>query len=431
MSEKKGGRVDDGPWTRKENGPFARGSVLFSLPSCSAGQSLESIRFARTKEEFQRECDIVILGFSDILRTGKEKVSRILVIPVNDPSGVGQLSRLRQDTLTGRWVIVAEDRQGRPNEFGLPPLAAADPRDCPFCPGHEDRTTAEILATGRGSHGDRSDWRVRVFPNMFPALGPENDLPDRAGSDLFPVLPGQGGHEVVVYTPDHDGSLASLAGDHLAELLQVIRDRMIALAGTVPGVRHVLPFCNHGPRAGATLAHPHLQILAAPLVPALVREKAVNLARYQERTGRCLLCDTLAAEQTDGQRIVATGGSWIGWAPWASRFPFEMRFASRDHASSMTAASDADLADLARVLQTALARLEQIHENPSYNVIFHSGALGIVGSSGGEAAAGPGFHWHVEVLPRLARLAGFEAGSGFAINSIPPETAASRLRGEG
>ena len=356
------------------------------------------------------------------------------------------MSQLRQDTLTGRWVIMAAGRQGRPNEFALAPASSTDKDDCPFCPRHEDRTTPEIMATGRDGTKDRSRWRVRVFPNMYPALGlPESEgqeatqaeysetVPGQGipAMDLFPAEPGQGGHEVVAYTPDHEGSLGSLNRDHLTELLVVIRDRLTALEQSVPQVLHVLPFCNHGPQAGATLAHPHLQILAAPLIPALVRDKAANLAEYLRRTGRCLLCDTLEAELRDGRRVIAQNSSWVALAPWASCFSYEMRFVPQTHESRISDSSIENLADLAQILKWALERLEKIHQNLSYNLIIHSGAARGDGTAGGDAAASPSFHWHVEVLPRLSRLAGFEAGTGYAMNSITPEAAAARLRGEG
>jgi UDPglucose--hexose-1-phosphate uridylyltransferase len=343
------------------------------------------------------------------------------------------LSQLRQDTLTGRWVIMATGRQGRPNEFSLAPPTPTDPAGCPFCPGHEDRTTPEITATGRGPRDGQSVWRVRVFSNMYPALEPAGPdaAPEFEADELFPASAALGGHEVVACTPDHQGSLGRLSADHLAELLMVVRDRAVALAREIPQVVHVLPFCNQGPQAGATLAHPHLQILAAPLVPALVSQKATNLESYHLSHGRCLLCDTVAAEEEDGSRLIAANDDWVLLAPWASSFPFEMRAIPRRHATGLEGAAEEELSALAEVLKSALERLEQIHQNPSYNVIIHTGASRGDGTCGGQAAAGPSFHWHLEVLPRLARMAGFEAGRGFAINSITPEAAAARLRGEG
>lgn len=329
---------------------------------------------------------------------------------------------------------MAAGRQARPDEFGMAGRNATDPASCPFCPGHEDRTTAEILATGRSGDAaaDRSSWRIRVFSNMYPALAPEPTGQPAGDQDgLFPEEPGLGGHEVVAYTPEHEGSLGSLTVEHLGELLQVIRDRVIDLEQSVPGVRHVFPFCNHGAYAGATLAHPHLQILAAPLIPALLREKAANLADYRARTGQCLICKTIEAELRDGRRIIAENSGWVGLAPWASRFPYELRFFPRGHEARLNNATRANLDALAQVLKSGLARLESIHQNSSYNLIIHSGACRGDGTPGGDASASPAFHWHVEVLPRLTRLAGFEAGTGYAINSITPEEAAARLRGKG
>lgn len=348
-------------------------------------------------------------------------------------SGRFSLSHLRQDALTGRWVIVATERRMRPNDFVLAAPPPTYPADCPFCPGHEDRTTPEILATGRRPGEARSRWRVRVFGNMYPALEAEPGAvgDPAAPENLFPAAPAVGRHEVVACTPDHHGSLGQLAVDHLAELLLVVRDRARSLAAAQPEVRHVLPFCNHGPQAGATLAHPHLQILAAPLIPELVLRKAAALAAHRQATGRCLLCDLLAAEEKDGRRIVSRNEAWTLLAPWASSFPFELRAVPRVHAPRLEDTPDGVLTALAPLLKTALATLEQIHQNLSHNVIIHSGAVRGDGTPGGAAAAGPGFHWHLEVLPRLARLAGFEAGSGFAINSVTPEAAAARLRGEG
>ncbi len=340
------------------------------------------------------------------------------------------MPELRQETLTGRWVIMAADRQGRPNEFTLAPPPVTDPGVCPFCPGHEDRTTPEILATGREPGDPTSRWRVRVFGNMYPALVPEPARLQPAGG-LFPCREARGGHEVVAYTPDHQGSLGRLEPGHLAEVLMVVRDRARALTAGVPGVNHVLPFCNHGPQAGATLAHPHLQILASPLIPALVREKARRLAAHRREHGSCLLCDTVAAEEEKKVRVIAGNDQWLLVAPWASSFPYEMRAIPRRHAGRFEDAGDEELALLAPLLKSALASLEQIHQNPSYNVIIHGGASAGDGSPGAPEAAGPDFHWHLEVLPRLTRLAGFEAGSGFAINTVAPEASAARLRGEG
>ncbi len=342
------------------------------------------------------------------------------------------MSMLRQDPLTGRWVIIAAGRSTRPNEFPSRRWERSPAAKCPFCPGHEDQTTPEVLALGRPDgavpNGDR--WRLRAFPNLYPALVPDGTkpgfgLPEGSEQDLFRHAPGVGRHEVVVYTPDHLGSPASLAPSQWTDLLLVLRDRARDFAGH-PDVRYVSAFCNHGPDAGATLAHPHMQIIGAPEVPLLAVNKAARSLRYLTDTGCCLVCDLAVAERELGARLIAANDDWTVWAPWASRFPWEMLFAPRRHQASLTAAGDSELASLARVLAPTLRKLFAIHEDPSLNIVIHSTTVDAVGNDQDAAA----FHWHLEVLPRLSRPAGFEVGTGYTINSVVPEDAAAKLRQE-
>jgi len=213
------------------------------------------------------------------------------------------MSSLRQDCLTGRWVIIAAQRQGRPNEFvdgflkklQQPP----DSTGCPFCCGRENLTPPEVMATGRGPRmeADSPDWRVRVVPNKFPAVHCETNqssLPD--ASLLRPEGPAEGGHEVVVCCPGHQESLGTLEIDHVEEVLWVVRQRIQALGKKHPSARYVLAFGNQGPDAGATLAHAHLQIITTPVVPALVVDKTESFIRHKAETDHCLLCDCLADE---------------------------------------------------------------------------------------------------------------------------------------
>ena len=334
------------------------------------------------------------------------------------------MSEWRQDPLSGRWVIIASGRGRRPNEFAGITHVQADPDACPFCPGHESRTTPEILAVGRpdGAPADSPGWRMRVFPNLYPAL---TEAPPPVDADSpWPLRPGAGRHEVVVITPDHGGGLHTLAAGELAELLVVLRDRARKLVA-VDGVRHVLVFFNQGADAGATLVHPHGQILAAPLVPHLIREKTMRFDDHHARAGECLLCALTAREEEAGERLVAAGPEAVAIAPWASRFPYEMMVVPRAHAPGLESAADHSLRGVAEILAAALGALARIVPAPALNLVLHGAAVGPDAAESRKA-----FHWHLEILPRLARLAGFEAGTGFAINSVAPEAAARRLRGE-
>jgi len=355
------------------------------------------------------------------------------------------MSTLRQDPLTGRWVIMAAGRSARPNEFRLMNRDLAPGEHCPFCPGHEESTTPEILALGRrhGVPANGPGWGLRVFPNLYPALRPDNvaqpemSPPERA-PDFFPSRDGVGSHEVIVYSPDHAASLASLDEAKLLELLKVLRDRAADLSHR-PGHKYVSPFCNHGPEAGATLAHPHMQIIGTPEVPSLVVDKAVRFANYRARNGGCLLCDLLKAEMQAAERVIRSNGAWAALAPWASRFPWEMLLVPTEHRAGLTEADDDDLASLSEVLAFALDSLSAIHGDPSMNLIIHSAPLTPPADEVfnderlDDLAYSPAedFHWHLEILPRLSRPAGFEVGTGFTINSVIPEEAARRLRAGG
>lgn len=337
------------------------------------------------------------------------------------------MSQWRQDPLTGRWVIIAADRGRRPNEFRLAARTAGGADSCPFCPGREDRTTPEVAAFGRaaGAPPNTPGWRARAFPNMYPALEDRPPVPG-AAPDGFVVHPGVGSHEVVVYTPDHDAGPTTAGAAGLADLLLMLRDRTRALAAE-PDRRYVLAFVNHGPESGATLAHPHAQVIAAPVVPDTVRAKMERFTAARE-TGECLLCGLIGREETLGERIVAADADGVVLAPWASRLPYEMLLVPRRHAADLAALDDAEATRLAALLARVLGSFETIHPDPPLNLVVHGAPL--VRSPADEAAAAA-FHWHIEILPRLTRLAGFEAGTGFHINAVPPETAARRLRGEG
>ena len=342
------------------------------------------------------------------------------------------MSTLRQDPLTGRWVIISTRRGERPNEFPLQGRDNLPLSVCPFCPGHEDQTTDEVLALGRPDDqpANGPGWRLRAFPNLYPALVPE-PAPEAAQAaaglpaELFATADGAGRHEVVVYSPDHMGSPASLEPDGMAELLTVLRDRAVDFARH-PDVVYVSAFCNHGPEAGATLAHPHMQIIGAPAVPLLAREKTQRCAAYRHKHGRCLLCDVARAERGAGSRLIAANDQWTAFAPWASRFPWEMLFVPQRHGASFAESSDAELAALASLLVPSFRGLARFHGDPSLNMVIHSANI----SPDGGADDDGSYHWHLEILPRLSRPAGFEVGTGYTINSVVPEDVADWLRRE-
>jgi UDPglucose--hexose-1-phosphate uridylyltransferase len=332
-------------------------------------------------------------------------------------------SDLRKDPVTGRWVIISGERGQRPNPFRhydpLEGLDAASGQACPFCPGSEEMTPPEILAVRPTDGGAGAPpWRVRVVPNRYPALRIEGSL-DKRGVGLYDQMRGVGAHEVVIETPEHAAEPASFGPGQMAEVIQAYRDRMADLLHD-KRFRYVLVFKNHGAAAGATLAHPHSQIIALPVVPARVESAIAGALQYHEYRGRCVWCDILAQESADGRRLVTQNADFVAFAPFASRFPFEVQILPRAHEPIFWSLDRPRSESLAEILQDVLRRLRLALRNPPYNYVIHTAPPGF--------ATPDCYHWQVEVIPKLTEVAGFEWGSGFFINPTPPEEAAAALR---
>jgi UDPglucose--hexose-1-phosphate uridylyltransferase len=334
------------------------------------------------------------------------------------------MPELRKDPVVGRWVIISTERSRRPTSFEpAPPVKS--PNFCPFCPGEEDKTPPEVYARRAGeSEANRPGWDVRVVPNKFPALQIEGSL-DRRGEGLYDKMNGVGAHEVVIETPEHSVDLADLPPGHVAEVLIAYRERMVDLYRD-KRFRYVLIFKNHGAQAGATLEHTHTQLVATPIIPRIIQEELDGARRYFELKERCVFCDIIAQETADnaGRRLVASNDRFLAFAPFAPRFPFETWILPRRHDASYQAVSDpAEIADLAALLKDVLSRLNLALERPPYNFVIHTAPV-----SEGDLEF---YHWHIEIMPKLTRVAGFEIGSGFYINPTSPEDAAQFMRSVG
>jgi UDPglucose--hexose-1-phosphate uridylyltransferase len=314
------------------------------------------------------------------------------------------MAELRRDGVTGRWVIVSEERAGRPDEYAVSrarlPASAVD---CPFCEGREAETTPERFALRSGTQADGPGWRVRVVGNRYPALknGP---VPRGDG------LSGDGEHEVVIDTARHVVSLAEMTVPEVRELLGVWRTRLRTL-GLDGRLAYASVFKNVGGEAGASIEHSHSQILAAPIVPPAIEAELDHAAGQ----GGCPGC----AAVPDGL-VVASGERFVASVPWAARMPYEVRVIPRRHESRFEAAEDAELDELAALLRSLVARVEAAAGKPAYHVVLHTAPL----------RTGPlaRFHWRVEILPRTTGVGGFEWTTGMHINPMRPEESARRLR---
>jgi UDPglucose--hexose-1-phosphate uridylyltransferase len=330
------------------------------------------------------------------------------------------MPELRRDPIIGRWVIISTDRQKRPHDFHFERAAATGRAGCPFCPGHEEMTPPEVLAYRPGGGAPNTPgWDVRVVPNKYPALQVEGTL-DREGDGMFDRLSGIGAHEVVIETPDHDRPLAQQSESEIERVLWACRERMLDLKRDFR-LKFILVFKNHGAAAGATLEHPHAQVIALPIVPDFVRDEIEGARRHFAGKQRCIFCDIVAQERRDERRVIQENAEMIAIAPYAPRFAFETWILPRRHAARFEEAPRHEYVAVARLLKAVLQRLNRALEVPPFNLVLHTSPF-----SEDVAAI---YHWHIEILPKLTRVAGFEWGTGSAINPTPPEEAATVLRG--
>jgi UDPglucose--hexose-1-phosphate uridylyltransferase len=329
---------------------------------------------------------------------------------------------LRKNLVTREWVIIAKGRGKRPSDFA-PEEGAAAPvpeRDehCPFCPGNEAMTPPEVFAVRDGEPRNASPWKVRVVPNRFAAL--RIDASDRVKEvGIFSARDGFGAHEVIVESPRHNQDLWEMDTDQVEAVVEAYRQRFLAFeAGDA--LRYVLIFRNHGLKAGTSLAHPHSQLIAAPVMPRQVQMELRGSADYFEYLGQCAFCALVHAESRGDERTVLQTDHFMVATAFAGRYPFETWILPKRHAIRFADMSEAEASDFARVLKETLGRIARCLNRPSYNYAIHSAP-----AAEHNVRA---YHWHMEIFPRVTTLGGFELGSEIYINVVAPEDAARYLR---
>ncbi len=329
------------------------------------------------------------------------------------------MPELRKDPVVGRWVIISTERGKRPTSFTSVSKRVA-PSLCPFCPGHESHTPPEILAyRDPDTEPNQPGWSLRVFPNKYPALRVEGEL-DRAPKGLYDKMNGIGAHEVIVETSDHARDLVDMTDEEVRDIFWAYRERMIDLERDIR-FKYILVFKNHGEAAGASLEHAHSQLIATPIIPRRVAEEIQGAKKYYEYKERCIFCDIIRQEISEGERLVTDYDSFIAVQPFAPRFPFETWVMPKTHQSSYLEMSDSDHLTLARCFKDILARLKIALNDPPFNYILHTRPI--------SKDSREYFHWHFEIIPKLTKVAGFEWGSGIYINPTTPEESTKFLKG--
>jgi UDPglucose--hexose-1-phosphate uridylyltransferase len=328
------------------------------------------------------------------------------------------ISELRCDPITGRKVLIAEDRAERPSDFTGLHVDEADPASCPFCVGHEGNTPVAALEVP----DDQGGWRVRVIPNKYPAVRIDAAAAVRDESGALSLTTPQssfGVHEVIVESSRHLRDVDEMTADELATVLGVYRDRLRHWSSD-DRLQHAILFKNVGFAAGASLEHVHSQLVALPFVSEEVEAELKAAERYFQKHGQCIFCRLLVDERRLATRWVAEVGPFAAFCAYAGRQPYETWILPTEHGAQFHEIADRDIVSLATLMREVLSRLRQRLAGLSYNLILHTAPF-----TGTEEAA---FHWHWELIPRTSRLAGLEWGTGVHINSLSPERAADLLR---
>jgi len=342
------------------------------------------------------------------------------------------MRELRYDPLRDRWVIISPERAKRPSDYSVEEESNNKEIDnCPFCEGNEDKTPPEVFAI-RSSHTkpDSPGWRVRVVPNKFPALRIE-DKAIRYGVGVFDVASGAGAHEVIIETPQHEKTLGDLPVDWISDVLIAYRQRIRDLFGD-PRFRYVLVFKNYRSRAGASISHTHSQLIATPMVPTVVKEELRACRELYRTKERCLICDIIKQESEYRERVIYENDNYMVWAPFASSFPFETWIMPKVHLHDFSELGDMGIRELALVLKVTLLSIKNLLHDPPYNFVLHIAPPPFKrpGQPQHWDSIEHDYHWHIEMIPRLTSIAGFEWGTGLFINPTPPEVASDYLRKE-
>ena len=329
------------------------------------------------------------------------------------------MPELRKDPMSGRWVIISIERGKRPSDFGR----RVSPKKggfCAFCEGNERTTPPEIMAfRSDSSEPNTPGWTLRVVSNKFPALNVEGEL-NRAGEGIFDKMNGIGAHEVIIENPDHNLTLSTMPLKFVEDVLWAFHHRITDLKKDAR-FKYVLVFKNEGSEAGASLEHSHSQLIALPIVPHLVEEELFQAKQYYNYKDRCIFCDIISQERADKKRVISENDDFIVLAPFAPRSPFETMILPKSHKSSYS--PDGNLGLLAEILQRTLKQIDKVLDQPPYNMMVHTSPF--------RNEENEFYHWHIEIIPKLTKIAGFEWGSGFFINPTPPEEAAKFLRESG
>lgn len=328
------------------------------------------------------------------------------------------LNELRKDPVTRRWVIISSERSKRPNNYHYD--EAINDIFCPFDYGNENSTPEEIFSIRKDStQKNKSGWNLRVVPNKFPALTTEQNFL-KSGHGMYDKTSAYGYHEVIIETPEHNTSFALMKKEQISLVIKGYIERYNEIKKD-KSIKYIQIFKNSGKRAGASLVHPHSQLIATPIVPYTIYEELKGAEEYFKFKDRCVFCDMIHQEIFEKSRIIMKTKNFICFAPYASRFPYELMILPIEHNEDFGSlkGKDSEIDEISEIFSHVFRKFRDILGNPSYNLVLHTAPF--------VNNVSDYYHWHFEIIPRTTNIAGFEWGTGFYINTVPPEQTALDL----
>lgn len=315
------------------------------------------------------------------------------------------MNELRREPIAQRWVLISHEHPPQN------PLSR-----CPFCPGHESDTPLEILAI-RPTGAKEDQWLLRVVPNIFPFFRIEGNL-DRRAVGMYDEMNGIGAHELVIETPEHTQHWGTMNNEQLFRVLWAYQQRMLDLRKD-QRFRQIIVAKNHFPDH-TRIPHQHSHIVAMPIIPKRMDEEIKGLDDYYRHKERCIFCDVMREELAVATRVVFESANFVTFCPYASRYPYELWMVPKNHIPDFAQITEAEIKDLAHNLRHTLGKLKAALHDPPYSLAIHSTPV--------QKFFHKGYHWHIEIRPRIEERSGFEWATGFFLNFTPPETAAKKLR---
>lgn len=329
------------------------------------------------------------------------------------------MTEFRKDPTSNEWILIASQRVKRPTNFIYPKKSKVDVdyvEDCPFCFGNE-RLTPPEKAVYRNSP-ESLLWKIRVIPNMFPAVSSERSNESSLIDNFFRTTSGYGFHEVIIESPFHNQTIVKLKISEIELIIRTYLDRFEDLAKD--SIKYIMLFKNQGKLAGASINHIHSQIIAVPLISEYVRHKNEIALNYFKKTKRCLYCDINSKELKSEDRILYQNDDFLVFNPYASRYPFETWISPKHHQASFRNISSKEIKTLASILLETMVKIDHGLNNPDFNYLFYSAPIGKENSSH--------LHWYIQIVPRIHNFGGFEIGTGIYINIQSPEVSAKYLK---